>query len=557
VSKLYTNRNYVNKVSVLNHTVLNQFGTEPSFDETTQITKNYSYMRTNDYLLLLLTTMLKRATSAEGIPLDWLKDQPSANFIKLRNPNERSVGFYMLDGSTISAEEGFNLFRSESIQSSKVVLLSPQTQNLPEHVLAAFENTSTFAIHVTTSVRDSIFLERTHRSPKWAITGAELVELLNAQSCKGPILKIAHEKISEYNKLNALPAVAASEIQEYVQDAELPDHIMQDLLLEAKVECKMANVAFIVPEMLKAKLESLEPFRSSPFCWNFVPKISGKEYVTLLDAQTNQDKIADQALRFFSEYANEFSNPKDYHELREKIREMNSEQIDMKFGWLIVDIISSSVGTPIVPEHLKTKFTHQKIVIEGNPRATVAANIYEKSYWVLAQNKIEWEVIGFHEFKTNDYTAEHSLLDEAKADFKSHLEKTLKFSERMGTPFAEAFRLSLLVMSDPFFSTGPFDDNFYDKIDGVLKFEDFTSTANSFFKKLNWIFRDLEKLNITPKIISVFFAISTIQTLYGGMGSWNDQVFATEADKLEYEKCSEDLYHSMKMCFLTILNEIS
>ena len=136
----------------------------------------------------------------------------------------------------------------------------------------------------------------------------------------------------------------------------------------------------------------------------------------------------------------------------------------------------------------------------------------------------------------------------ARDRFRAALGGAEAIAERMGSPFAEAFKLAAFVLDDEGLSLAP--DPAADL--AALEAAGFSEMARHVFTDKLGAMAIFRGLGAGPALHRALVACD-VADVFGGMGSWNDQYAEDEADAEAYQAASAELFGALKTFFVSAL----
>jgi hypothetical protein len=508
-------------------------------------------MRRDDYVLMIAAGLLRLNGQAFDKAVTYFEQ--GFELREIRKPGVISMGGTAIDGTDQGLTAWLKSLQAESVCD---VFFGwndlPQNGLLAPHLAAAFAGTQQLLMHVVTKSQQRSYLLRTIFSPQYEITTDQFVEVIDAQSQ----LKILWDRIAdmilESNQMNGREVFDRSEIKQHLQSAGLStyDFMLGQILQEVQVECAIVGSPFrIPPKFTSLFVKSDFPFgddnRETVFLYP-LREVSPLELLALVSAQPFHEGIWE---RYVLE-ADSFSTTLPTHPANawpSALGALSKEDLATVTN-IICRVICLECEERrvqrVIPAALADAFGPDEI---DHQRAQVRSRA-GNDRWYLESNHHPWEAYFLSEISLiSDVKNQNS---DAKITFLSALNRITTFARKIESPFAEAFALATFLLSTKF-PSGTFDEGHGQEIQKTLKAKDFSEQAALHFQNVIQYAPDMLVLGFPDMKIRSLLAIS-IADVFGGMGSWNDQII--EHDHETYQSVSAELFEALKQFFAETLS---
>jgi hypothetical protein len=168
----------------------------------------------------------------------------------------------------------------------------------------------------------------------------------------------------------------------------------------------------------------------------------------------------------------------------------------------------------------------------------------------LKSNENPWEICYFEPLPITTLVDPQTDIQKAKNEFAQALSEIEIFSNKIQSPFEEAFRFAnyFLTATVP---AGKFDSNHLAAISKDLISKGFSERSTEVLKNNFLYLEEWHKLTYSNESILGLFAVNNADQ-FGGMGSWNDQYI--EEDPETYDRVSAQTFSAMKNYFMELLS---
>ncbi|MCK5217910.1 hypothetical protein KAR10_00200 [bacterium] len=285
--------------------------------------------------------------------------------------------------------------------------------------------------------------------------------------------------------------------------------------------------------------------------------ITANQFADFIDQQGAQKEIWDEVYQVLFDYQkNNFNQEFTKKELHAFLSSVIGQQAFENNPDNLITIVLTECGkkqaTVNIPDAMQKYFIRRKLSQE-DIKIFKANDIPIIESLCLTNNDEDYTLELFQRSEGVKWSGDFPEALETRQEYIRALKKTINFTQRVKSEFAEIFSMALFILE----SEEALNDN-AEKVDEELikatlknagfsdaiiqsSIPDFHLLAD--FRNFSW------SINKLRGILAVGIA-----DVFGGMGSWNDQYFEDEKDKVEYNDLSGQLYRSMKNYFHVLLN---
>jgi len=428
---------------------------------------------------------------------------------------------------------------------------------LEAHIAAAFAGSTDLLMHVTTALTSRTYALIPHLSPQHEITPEQFILLLDSQPQPALLRDRAATLILESNRLNNKTEFNPANVIDYLHTAEgrtVFEYLVSNLVEELQIEATINNLEFVIPDQIKELFKKYgtpsmfftEGSVEHVYLYN-LRDVTAIELLALADAQPFGLKTWEQLNVTIKEYDDPAMQTAPPGAWEGKIAKMDMADLSrytMAVCRSICTLCEQAGTKPVIPIGLRECFGPDEI----DQKRAAARSKGSGGGWLLEGNRNNWEYYEFLEIKGAG-EVDIKPTEHARAAFIKALEEARSFAESMQSPFEEAFRLSLYVLSDhqpaasySQESAGP---------GGRLASAGFSQQALAVITNADWLITGFASLGWDDQHIKDLLALS-ISDVFGGMGSWNDQYFEDEQER--YTTVSANLFEALRRQFAAVLS---
>ncbi len=507
-------------------------------------------MTQTDHILLVTSGILR--ASGDQLPgiLNMVKQ--SYNLDTPFEPGTVGLGG-MRHEENLAYTDWISWLRELVITRIDCIYAAPQQPGLLLHQAAAFAGNTDYILRVITREATFNFALLTSSSPCHILEAAAFITVVNEQPLAENRWQRIGELINESNSLNSRPEIPLTDIADYLLTSEgiaVFDHMAGRLIDELQIEAVLDEVPFVIHESLKHAFYKPQPLFSLPnkdfiTLYTLRPVTPG-EIIQLLNAQPSEDLIHLEVNKELNQvFPDNKIKPQDAG-WPSFLRALSPEDLQRTasavcFG--IATVCTEQNVFPVIPGTLSTAFGPDEL---EQRRGIIRGRSQDR--WLLDFPKQPWRYNYFESFPDLilPLSPDPSVV---RQEFLEALDTIKDFSERMETPFTEAFKLARFAMSDAFAPPSG-DGQELDKRKTELLQQSFSEHAITVFERHYYI-TDLHSLGWDWNAVKGLMAIN-YANVFGGMGSWNDQYFGD--DQGEYERVSAVFFEKMRLYFGGILS---
>jgi hypothetical protein len=509
-------------------------------------------MRRTDHILAFTTTLL-RATEARFPQLL----ATTQNTYTLDTP--RKPGVVSLGADEHDREETFtawlNRLRAEGIQQVSVTYhpFDPR-DDMPPHVAAAFAGAPDLLLHVTTARETHAYAIETYFAPQHEITAAQFITLLDSQPNKSLVRARATTLILESNGMNNRSIFPPDETAAYLRSDEgrhVFDYLSSDLVKEIQIECTVHEQPFIIPAALQplfVKYDNAFSFDNDDREYVYLyplREVTARELLDLVKAQPFGIAVWEQLNKVLDEYndPNINTTPEQWEAKFPQMPPEDLERIAHPLCRAICVLCENSHAKPIIPTALSEAFGPDE-----EEQKRTAARSKDKDRWMLQSTQNPWE---YYAFQAIDYpqTEPPTSYAESKAAFTQALKEIQQFAASIQSPFEASFTMAYFILTQP--APASYDNQHAEKLAENMHHANISAAAIDNFRQASWI-ADLGTTLTWPATKIHSLLALKFADVFGGMGSWNDQVIETEQEK--YHQVSSNLFTTLKQHLASTLS---
>jgi hypothetical protein len=428
--------------------------------------------------------------------------------------------------------------------------------SLPAHIAAAFAGASDLLMEITTEKNTRSYLLKTFFSPPYEITPENFIELLNSQAGKEIAWARAATVILDSNALNNRKVFDPVETPDYLITDEgrmVFEYLVTDLIKEIQIELAIHEQEFIIPEHLESvfvKQENEFPIIDKLGLFSLYPlvDVTAQEILSLVEAQPFKDQTWEKLNTTLQMYADPEMPPVAITEWKDKIMKMDPQQLK-KFVHPVCGSIcrlcEENDTSPVIPQVLADRFGPDEAE-QKRISARFKASSNSRNLEVTTQ---PWEYYQFMQIESIQHAQQPSVTDTQEKVIEA-LEDIRAFAAVIQSPYEEAFRLSLFVLTTPL-PAGLYNEEHIHLLIEKLQAAGFSERAVENFRNASWIGGLLKSLQWNDTRIQNMLAIN-VADVFGGMGSWNDQYVEHEQDK--YLTVSAALFEALRKHLASLLS---
>ncbi len=453
-----------------------------------------------------------------------------------QKPKTFSVAGTDADGHLLGYWAWIKTLRSLDVTSARIEGLPPESSMSPR-IAAAFANGALKILKLQATSKTFAYMTVTRFSRSTALTGADLELILDVQFSDTELKNRLWQEVLEQTVRNFGEYSAATSIE----DARFffRDHYERffcpanEVLRTAQYFCFAQKRQFQIPRKLAAKLEKRQRNTYDIFA-NNMPYVEDAllpvEIVALVDFQMDAtvawQKVLEQFV-FLSEpleMRGRFTPEMKIEKFRSEVLKLSAEELtNFPMGNVVLAIGSEFK----IPSELKDKF-----VFPEQPL------IPDHELWVASANPEPWQMLVFQNVGEEPSQAFEPRMPIVLNKFILSLEAAEKFARLVQSPFTEAFSSALAILRNE-----------------SIKFDDAQLLAKT-AQKAGLSEKTLEVLDRTLAL-QLCMALqqsesyrrialaAELASVFGGMGSWNDQAFEQQDLHAHFTHVSNDLYQSL------------
>jgi hypothetical protein len=424
-----------------------------------------------------------------------------------------------------------NIFRPQSTASSSA---------LPAHIAASFSNGAPFVLSLEFETGAMSYVPVTLNARSTFISGTELMRFIDQLVLDSPQRDRLWNELLEKDVKRFGDYMNAHSIEDARRFLELDFENYfcpaDDLLRTAQYFCAQNGLPFKITsefEKFFRKEEGglFDSFGFTPYTTTPLTKV---EWVNWIDSRANSSEIWVNIL-------NQIQYFLDDNDRKKFPTGMSAPDVRNAFLGLSEEVVSSFPSGPFlscmgldieIPDHLKSKF----VFPEKPP-------VSDSDLWVAVPNPTPWSMLCYRCVDKGASRKLESLgapsLNELIQSFQRSLGQIQSFADRVKSGFSEAFRLSLWLLNENQ-TTDINDDDLMSKVVEA----GFSERAQEVLSRNSSL--GLAKALELPRLHRRLGLAIEMSTVFGGMGSWNDQGFENQKDQAEFESVSASLFESMQ-----------
>lgn len=521
-------------------------------------------MNLDQYFLALSFGYLK-ATSEKAKDLSaFLKALPY-DFEHPKAIGKYSLGGESPDQKSIGFLEWANRLRLEGILGMSVESIN-QTE-LADHISAGFTNGIHEMLTVQTKRKTHTFALIAFNSTSTEATAKEFFEILNAQKDIEKIKSYLYDELSEFLKLNQISYNPKDSFEEllFAHERNYWNALAGRLIQEMQIELAALGHQFIVPETLREFLIQYNhnteldepPLATTRVYFYALRDVTADQIIKLVELQTESDFIRKQAQAHQSMYEMNLEINFASDEWKQQLHALSAEKLKIAESILsrsIADECEKRGTLPIIPEDLVSFWGPNESEFK---RIKFRGQIQMNGYY-FTQNKNPWS---FYQFKEVTSNSSNSMSDRTERESLSHaiekyqlsLDHIFHFSEKAQTPFAEAFKAGLFLLTHDLPTISFHNSEGRTVLKEFLNMNGYSQNAQEIIVGKSELFEDLRQLQLEPLEFRCWCSFE-ITSVFGGMGSWNDLSFKSSEETTDYNQLTDDFYKSRQNLFLSLLN---
>ncbi|MCE9669073.1 hypothetical protein LY474_14770 [Myxococcus stipitatus] len=492
----------------------------------------------------------------------------------LEAPGTYSVGARTAQGQELPLEAWRELLDTQGLQGVRAIDLgSLGPAEVPEHVAAAFINSEALVLDVRTRAGSTLYQLETVLSSASLMTPRQFAEFARMQPHAQRVMEALAHVITDSNQLNQRPAVAASQVADYLHSREgagIFDLLGGDLLREVQVTVLREGGEVLVPEDFRPFFQTLDPddFERSLLpperLAEFVPVDErlylsgddfGRDFVTLVEAQPFADDIWRRAAENLNRFVPEGGAPHTPESLKALLSTAGQEEaFAVSSGNLMEELqmcCKAHGVEPVIPEALRERV--RTLGPTREQRAKDPGLIPERERLRLVPNDSHHQLYLFNALTMARSPALPRRGTDARVELLASLSDAADFAERKGSPFAEAFRLARFVLESTGFRLQEYAPSRANAVREALRGEGLGERAWEAFERREALVTLFQAFPSSEERLRGLVACS-VADVFGGMGSWNDEFFETDDDQAWYERVTQQLFRALREFFVVMVN---
>ena len=531
-------------------------------------------MKTDDVFQFIAKELLRFPEEKMVGLLENLKSSfQDVEWNKPRQPKMFSLAGDLASGETVGFETWIiELKRAGAVAAQNFKPLEGQP-GLPAHKAAAFANGN--ATFIAARLKDKCLLYQAAiiYSREVQLTGSELEELIDLQFSDPRVRaelwqEILEKEVKRFG--DYFEASTEKEARHFVREsfqATGSKSAADDVLKCAQLFCAARGCTFKIPGNLVTHFMKVD-----------FDEVERDFFIRENPDRANEFVPASESLRFLKSLTpQEFVSLVDHQELGEGIW----IRIKDRLAWLIESNESLKSKLPLTGGGLEFRsamLTLSADELSELPRGNLASTLQEyvrgqgrevafptdlqehlslgwetekplikdKDLWRAAPNTETWQMLRFlfvGEVGVDQVPPSLSLAEQSK-NFEAALLKTESFAKRVTSPFAEAFQLAKWLLTESALSPVLSSTGDFEQAVTIAEKSGFSQQALRVLSQQTFLAGLCAKLELDEPRTRALLATS-VGDVFGGMGSWNDQGFETEADQREFEAVSAELYSAL------------
>lgn len=285
--------------------------------------------------------------------------------------------------------------------------------------------------------------------------------------------------------------------------------------------------------------------------------ITTNQFADFIDQQGVKKEIWDEIYQVLFDYQkNNFNQEFPKNELRAFLSSLVGQKAFEDNPDNLITIVLTECGkkqaTVNIPDSMQKYFIRRELSREDiEIFKTNDIPIIESLYLTSNDEKYTMEL-----FQRSEEIKWSEDLPEPLRTYRGYihsLKKIINFTQRVKSRFVEFFSMALFILESEEVLNDNTKEVDEELIKATLKNAGFSDTIIQFSITDFHLLTDLRNFSWPMNKLRGILAIG-IADVFGGMGSWNDQYFEDEKDKVEYNDLSGQLYRSMKNYFQVLLN---
>jgi hypothetical protein len=531
-------------------------------------------MKLDDLVLALTPSLLgvERAKWEQSLSSLEAELGPSWSLRQLEVPGTYSIGARLPDGRELPLA-GWReaLDASGPVEARALDLGRLGPEGLPDHIAAAFANSGAMALEVRARGGSTLYGLQTVFSRRWRITPRQFVDFARLQPHAEHVFAALSEAITESNQLNGRPAVAPDEVERFLLSPEgsnFLDMSGSELLRAVQTTVLRQRATVAIPEDFRPffttydpddwRRDSLPPERRH----EFVPseerlllqfEATSQDFVALVEAQPFPGEVWERIARNLNQFVSEEQPPHTAASLAAMLRSADLDAFrQLPSGNLMEELqmcCKAHGVEPVIPAPLRELVRHEGPTPED--RARDPGLIPEREVLRLESNTDSYQVYLFAALPFPAPTP--APAPGVRAELIELLGEAEDFAERVESPFAEAFKLARFVLETGAWRLQESTPESAAPLLEALEAAGFSERAREVFEGKLSLLAPFQVLQSSEARLRGLLACS-IADVFGGMGSWNDQGFATEETQARYTQLSARLFTTLRAFFLATVN---
>ncbi len=474
---------------------------------------------------------------------------------KIKAPGMISIGAADEDNKPLPWKAWAGKIKAGGVDQVSVSYIFYEGKELAAHVAAAFAGTVSFVLQVETAGAVQTWFLRSENSPRNALSAAGFAGFIESQPNSPTILKRVHQLINESNHLNNKPLVPEGKTADFLRSPEgesIFDFLGDNLVSEIQIECKINDTSLLFSPEWDSYFQG--PFGGSryftstgdkdPVYFYSLRTVTADELKQVIAAQPFAEKIRPGVNRLIKE-----EQPPAFELVSDAdglLSSGSSDQLQI-LGNLICRVIISnceeSETLPIIPVSLSEAFGPDK-----TDQMRARARGHTDEFRSLKPPENPWRYYQYDRLPGLNHLITPNNAAAREKDFRESLGAISRFAEeKQLLSYVALFRLAAFLLS-PSVATGTFGG---ESIGAAVKEQGF---GEDIAKALaDGIFYVSKMLVLDWPAGKCFGLLAvSITGVFGGMGSWNDQYFETDA--LEYDQVSAAFFRARQHYFASLLS---
>jgi hypothetical protein len=509
-----------------------------------------------DQYFLLLTHAYLRAPKASLPGIEACLKASSYDF-----ENPRALQKYSLAGLDSSGQEiGFftwaNQLRQESVLRLAVCKTNTGPGQLEERIAASFLGGVIEALMVETKQGQYFFALTPLTSPSHQAGPQDLIALVAAQDDPEPLRRRMLELVQEHMELNHIPFFPQAPYESLLNLPGIWESRAENLLQELQVEVQALGKKFHVPQASAGLLEQFHKLDSLPtasgsfvFFYN-EGQVTPAQLAELIEAQTSLPGLREQAQAALKESGLEVNlTQKDWQSALANFAGETWEQAVSVVSRVIADACTEKRAEPVVP-------LAQKGLWGPNPmeklRIQARHDFYNQGfYWT--ENPNSWALYLFTPVRlAAAFKPAPEDFPACQSNYLQSLQAIADFAEEIGSPFSQAFRLAILPLESDFPKADLETDEAKNAFTAWAAAAGLSEKAQEILVSHLNLIATFATLLFTPLQVRALLSFD-VSSVFGGMGSWNDQGFENAEQEKRNTQVSNALYDSRQKLFEALM----